>query len=44
MASGVIRTLRAATGPQPADRVVPRSAHMIGLRFTTAAAAAGRIR
>ena len=36
-----IRTLRAATGPAPADRVVPLSPQMIGLRFTTAAAAAG---
>ena len=37
-----IRTLRAATGPAPADQVVPLSPQMIGLRFTTAAAAAWR--
>ena len=36
-----IRTLRATTSPEPAERVVPLSAQMIGLRFTTAAAAAG---
>ena len=36
-----IRTLRAATSPEPADRVVPLSAQMIGLRFTAAAQAAG---
>ena len=36
-----IRTLRAATSPQPGDCVVPLSAQMIGLRFTTAAQAAG---
>ena len=36
-----IRTLRAATSPEPGDRVVPLSAQMIGLRFTAAAAAAG---
>ena len=29
-----IRTLRAATSPEPGDRVVPLSAQMIGLRFT----------
>ena len=33
-----IRTLRAATSPEPGDRVVPLSAQMIGLRFTAAAA------
>ena len=32
-------TLRAATSPEPADRVVPLSPQMVGLRFT----AAGRI-
>ena len=32
-----LRTLRAATSPEPADRVVPLSPQMIGLRFTTAA-------
>ena len=36
-----IRTLRAATSPEPADRVVPLSAQMIGLRFTAAAQAVG---
>ena len=36
-----IRTLRAATSPAPGDRVVQLSAQMIGLRFTTAAHAAG---
>ena len=36
-----LRTLRAATGPEAGDRVVPLSAQMIGLRFTTAARAAG---
>ena len=36
-----LRTLRAATSPEPADRVVPLSAQMIGLRFTAAAQAAG---
>ena len=36
-----IRTLRAGTSPEPADRVVPLSAQMIGLRFTAAAQAAG---
>ena len=36
-----IRTLRAATCPEPADRVVPLSPQMVGLRFTAAAAAAG---
>ena len=36
-----IRTLRAATNPQPGDRVVRLSAQMIGLRFTAAACAAG---
>ena len=36
-----LRTLRAATSPEPGDRIVPLSAQMIGLRFTAAAAAAG---
>ena len=36
-----IRTLRAATSPEPAERVVPLSPQMVGLRFTAAAAAAG---
>ena len=36
-----LRTLRAATSPEPAERVVPLSAQMIGLRFTAAAQAAG---
>ena len=36
-----IRTLREATKPEPADRVVPLSPQMIGLRFTAASAAAG---
>ena len=36
-----IRTLRAATSPEPGDRVVPLSAQMVGLRFTAAAQAAG---
>ena len=36
-----LRTLRAATSPEPGDRVVPLSAQMIGLRFTAAAATAG---
>ena len=36
-----LRTLRAATSPDPGDRVVPLSAQMIGLRFTAAALAAG---
>ena len=36
-----IRTLRAVTSPAPADRVVPFSPQMIGLRFTAAAQAAG---
>ena len=36
-----IRTLHAATSPEPGDRVVPLSAQMIGLRFTAAAQAAG---
>ena len=35
------RTLRAATSPEPGDRVVPLSAQMVGLRFTAAALAAG---
>ena len=37
-----LRTLRAATTPEPGYRVVPLSAQMIGLRFTAAAQAAGR--
>ena len=36
-----IRMLRAATSPEPADRVVPLSTQMVGLRFTAAAQAAG---
>ena len=36
-----LRTLRAVTTPAPADRVVPLSAQMIGLRFTAAAVTAG---
>ena len=36
-----LRTLRDATSPEPGDRVVPLSAQIIGLRFTTAAQAAG---
>ena len=36
-----LQTLRAATSPEPGDRVVPLSAQMIGLRFTAAAQAAG---
>ena len=31
-----LRTLRAATTPEPADRVVPLSAQTVGSRFTTA--------
>ena len=38
------RTLRAATSPELGERVVPLSAQMIGLRFTAAAAIAGRRR
>ena len=36
-----LQTLRAATSPEPGDRVVPLSAQMVGLRFTAAAQAAG---
>ena len=36
-----LRILRAATSPEPDDRVVPLSPQMIGLRFTAAARAAG---
>ena len=36
-----LRTLRAATSPEPGHRVVPLSAQMIGLRFTAAARTAG---
>ena len=36
-----LRTLRAAASPAPAERVVPLSAQMIGLRLTAAARAAG---
>ena len=36
-----IRTLRDGACPEPADRVVPLSPQMVGLRFTAAAAAAG---
>ena len=40
-AARAVRTLRAATSPEPADRVVPLSPQMVGLRFTAAARAAG---
>ena len=36
-----LRTLRAATSPEPGDRVVPLLAQMVGLRSTAAAQAAG---
>ena len=36
-----LRTLRAATSPEPDDLIVPLSAQMVGLRFTAAAQAAG---
>lgn len=36
-----LRTLRAATNPEPGDRVVPLSPQMVGLRFSAAARAAG---
>ena len=36
-----IRMLRASTSSEPADRVVPLSAQMIGLRFTAVVEAAG---
>ena len=36
-----LRTLRAASSPEPGDRMVPLSAQMIGLRFTAAALVAG---
>ena len=36
-----IRTLQASTNPEPADRVVPLSPQMIGLRFTAASLVAG---
>ena len=36
-----IRTLQALTNPEPADRVVPLSPQMIGLRFTAASLVAG---
>jgi integrase len=36
-----VRALRAALSPEPADRVVPLSPQMVGLRFTAAAVAAG---
>ena len=36
-----LRTLRATMSPDPGDRVVPLSPQMIGLRFTSAAQAAG---
>ena len=35
-----VRALRAAVNPNPADRVVPLSLQMVGLRFTAAARAA----
>ena len=40
-AARAVRTLRSATSLEPADRVVPLSAQMVGLWFTAAAAAAG---
>ena len=39
--AGALRTLRAAAGPAPGERVVPLSPQMIGLRLTAAARAAG---
>ena len=36
-----LQTLRAATNPEPGDRVGPLSAQVTGLRFTAAAHAAG---
>ena len=39
--ASALRTLRAATSPEPGDRVVPLSAQMVGLRFTATAAVAG---
>ena len=39
--AGAVRTLQAATGPAPEDRVVPLSPKMVGLRFQAAARAAG---
>ena len=36
-----IRALRAATGPEPGDRVAPLSPQAVGMRFTAAARAAG---
>ena len=38
-----IRTLQAATSPEPEDRVVPLSPQMVGLRFTAAARAAAAV-
>ena len=35
-AARAVRLLRAATSPEPGDRVVPLSAQMIGLRFRLA--------
>ena len=40
--AGAIRTLQAATSPEPEDRVVPLSPQMVGLRFTASAAARRR--
>ncbi|MCY4637484.1 MAG: hypothetical protein OXG04_23800 [Acidobacteria bacterium] len=40
-AARTVRTLRAATSPDPGDRLVPLSAQMIGLRFTATAQTAG---
>ena len=39
--AGAVRTLRAAAGSGPEDRVVPLSPQMVGLRFQAAARAAG---
>ena len=39
-----MRALRTATAPAPAGRVVPLSPQAVGLRFTTAVAAAGHER
>ena len=39
--AGAVRTLQAATGPAPEDRVVPLSPKMVGLRFQAAARAGG---
>ena len=39
--AGAVRTLQAATGSAPEDRVVPLSPKMVGLRFQAVARAAG---